>query len=303
MASAESKAPLDRPFGQTGRTVAEQIVRANGVELCAEAFGAAADPALLLVHGAGNSMLSWDEALCARLADGGRFVIRYDQRDAGRSVTSEAGAPGYTERDLLADATGLLDAFGVGRAAVMGLSGGAATAQLLALEHPDRVAALVLMASTPGIPGEDGDELPGPAEGLLAREPDKPDWGDREAVIEYLVEAERPYCARTREYDEAAMRALAERVVDRAASVEPMVTNPYLVEVGASWRARLGSIAVPTLVIHGTEDPLFPFPHGEALAREIPGAELLALERMGHEYPPRETWDVVVPAILRRTAP
>ena len=280
----------------------ERIVRANGVELCTETFGAAGDPALLLIHGAGNSMLSWDEELCERLADGGRFVIRYDQRDAGRSVTYEAGAPGYGERDLLADATGLLDAFGVPRAAGMGLSGGAAKAQLLALEAPSRVAALVLVASTPGVPGDGGGDLPGPAEGLFSGEPAEPDWGDREAVIEYLVEAERPYCARSRQYDEAAMRALAERVVDRAASVAPMVTNPYVVDVGEPWRARLGSIAVPTLVIHGTEDPLFPYAHGVALADEIPGAELLTLERTGHEYPPPETWDVVVPAVLRHTA-
>jgi len=275
-----------------------QIVNANGIDLCVETFGDRADPAILLIHGAGNSMLSWDEAFCERLAAGARFVIRYDVRDAGRSVSYEPGAPQYALRDLVADAVGLLDALGLARAHVVGMSMGAAIGQLMALDHPDRVASLTLASSTPGSPGREQPDLPAASNELFAAAPPQPDWADRAAVVEYLVEAERPYAAR---FDEAAMRELAGRVFNRTVNVASSVTNVFMLDPGDPWRARLGDIAAPTLVIHGTEDLLFPYAHALALAREIPGAELLALERTGHEYFPRATWDHVISTILAHT--
>jgi pimeloyl-ACP methyl ester carboxylesterase len=269
------------------------IIRANGVDLCAETFGDPADPAILLIHGAGNTMLSWDEALCRRLAAGPRFVIRYDLRDAGRSVSYEPGAPPYGLRDLVADAAGLLDSLDVASAHVVGLSTGGAIGQLLALDHPDRVASLTLIASTPGSPGVESAGLPGPSSAL--REPPQPDWSDRASVIEYLVESERPCSPR---FDEAAARALAARVFDHTVNPES-TSNVYMLDPGEPWRARLTEITAPTLVIHGAEDPVFPLEHGRALAHEIRGAELLAVADMGHEYFPPDTWDLVVPAILR----
>jgi pimeloyl-ACP methyl ester carboxylesterase len=283
----------------------DQIVQANGVELCVETFGHPADPPILLIHGAGSSMLSWDEELCELLAAGARFVVRYDSRDAGRSVTYEPGAPRYTLRDLVADAVGLLDSFGLATGHLLGMSAGAAIAQVAALEHPDRVASLTLASSTPGIPGEETRDLPSISEELRAAfsdEPPEPDWADRAAVVDYLVEGERPYAARSRPFDEAAMRELAGRVFDRSANIAASLTNPFFVDAGPPWRGRLGEVGAPTLVVHGTEDPLFPYGHAIALAEAIPGAELLALEQTGHEYFPRATWDVVVPAILRHTA-
>jgi pimeloyl-ACP methyl ester carboxylesterase len=282
-------------------TMGERIVHANGVELCVETFGDPADPAILLIHGAGSTMLSWDEALCARLAAGRRFVIRYDSRDAGRSVTYEPGAPPYTSRDLGADAVGVLDALGCAEAHVVGMSAGAAIGELLALDHPERVASLTLASWTPGDGGRHPD-LPAMSDALrafFADEPPEPDWSDRAAAVAYLVEAERPFAAR---FDEAAARALAARVVDRSTNLASNVTNPFLVDPGEPRRQRLGAITAPTLVVHGTEDPLFPYGHAVALAREIPGAELLALEHTGHEYFPPATWDVVVPALLRHTS-
>jgi pimeloyl-ACP methyl ester carboxylesterase len=280
----------------------DEIVQANGVDLCVETFGDPADPAILLIHGVGNCMLSWDEELCERLAAGSRFVIRYDIRDAGRSVTYEPGAPQYTLRDLVADAVGLLDGFGLASAHVVGMSGGASLGQLLALDHPDRVASLTLASSTPGIPGQETADLPGASEELnafFADEPPLPDWADRAAVIDYLVEAERPFAAR---FDEAVMRALMGRVADHSANIASTLTNAFSVDAGDPWRHRLAEIAAPTLVVHGTEDPLFPYDHARALANEIPGADLLPLEHTGHEYFPRATWDLVVPAILRHTS-
>jgi pimeloyl-ACP methyl ester carboxylesterase len=283
----------------------DQIIQANGVDLCVETFGDPADPAIVLVHGAGSSMLSWDEELCERLAAGTRFVIRYDLRDAGRSVTYAPGAPPYTLRDLVADVVGLLDSFGLASAHLVGLSAGAAIAQLVALDHPDRVASLTLASSTPGIPGQETRDLPGISDELKASFADErpaPDWDDRAAVIDYLVEAERPYGARSRPFDEAAVRDVAGRVFDRSTDIAASVTNPFIVDTGDPWRPRLGQVTAPTLVVHGTEDPLFPYGHAIALAKAIPGAELLPLEQTGHEYFPRPRWNLVVPAILRHTS-
>jgi pimeloyl-ACP methyl ester carboxylesterase len=280
----------------------DHIVQANGVDLCVETFGDAADPAILLIHGAGSSLLSWDEKLCRLLADGGRFVIRYDLRDAGRSVTYEPGTTKYGMRDLVEDAVGLLDALGVERAHIVGMSAGGGIGQLLALDHPERVATLTLASSTPGGPGPPNPDLPDPAPQLFANEPPEPDWSDREAVIDYLVEAERPFAALSWPFDESAMRELAGRVVDRSTNLEWGLASAFSQAAGEPWRERLGAIAVPTLVIHGNEDPLFPYGHALALAEEIPGAELLPLEATGHEYFPPHTWDVVVPAILGHTS-
>jgi pimeloyl-ACP methyl ester carboxylesterase len=296
--------PPGTPEHEIGHTrdVNDRIVQANGVDLCLETFGDPADPVIVLSHGVGNSMLSWDERFCARLADGRRFVIRYDIRDAGRSVTYTPGAPEYTLRDLVADVVALLDGFGLDTAHFVGLSGGGLIGQLLALDHPRRLASLTMVSSTPGIPGQETTDLPGVSDALkafFADEPPQPDLTDRAAVIEYIVESERPFAA---DFDEAAMRELATRVFDRAADIAASLTNPFMVDSGDPWRERLGQVAVPTLVVHGTEDPLFPLAHGRALADEIPGAELLAVEPMGHEYFPPATWDVVVPAILRHTA-
>jgi pimeloyl-ACP methyl ester carboxylesterase len=282
--------------------VTPRIVSAGGVELCIEGFGDPADPTILLAHGVGNCMLSWDEDLCARLAAGGRHVVRYDLRDAGRSVISDRGAPQYTLRDLVADAAALLDALGVARVHWAGMSGGAAIGQLLALDHPDRVASLTLASSTPGIPGQEAGNLPGATAELqayFADEPPLPDWSDREAVVAYLVEVERPFAAR---FDERAMRELAERVFDHSTDLAATLTNVFMVEPGEPWRARLSQITAPTLVAHGIEDPLFPYAHAVALADEIPGAELLPLEQTGHEYFPPHTWDVVVPRLLAHTS-
>jgi pimeloyl-ACP methyl ester carboxylesterase len=272
--------------------MAERMVHVNGVDLCVESFGDAAGPLTLLLHGAGSTMLSWDEELCGLIAARGRHVMRVDSRDAGRSVTYPVGAPPYSLADIAGDIAALI---GSDRAHLVAVSGAGIVAQLLALEHPERVASLTLASTTPGNPADAGDDLPGPAAGLFDPRP-APDWSDRAAVVDHLVETERPFAF---EYDEAAGRELAGRVFDRARDIEASVTNAYLAGSDVDWPGGLGSIAVPTLVVHGAEDPLFPLEHGRALARAIPGASLLVLERTGHEYFPRHTWDTVVPAITR----
>jgi pimeloyl-ACP methyl ester carboxylesterase len=278
----------------------EKMAEVRGGELCVQTFGSAGDPAVLLVMGLGASMLHWEDEFCERLAAGARFVIRYDHRDTGRSVSYPRGAPGYTGDDLEADAAGVLDALGMTRAHVVGFSMGGALAQLLALDYADRVASLTLISTSPG----SGADLPGMAPELRARfanPPPEPDWDDRPAVIDYLVEEERVYAAPSRPFDDAQRRELAGRIVDRTTDIAASMKNHWLLDGGESWRGRLGEIRVPTLVLHGTDDPLFPIGHAVALASEIPGARLLRLERMGHELP-REVWGVVVPEILRHTS-
>jgi pimeloyl-ACP methyl ester carboxylesterase len=277
----------------------ERIVRANGVDLCVETFGDSSDPAILLVAGAGSSMLSWEEGFCERLAAGSRFVIRYDHRDTGRSITYAPGAPKYTGLDLGGDAVGILDALGVDRAHLVGISMGGGIAQLVALDHPDRVASLTLISTSPG----SGPGLPETSEELrahFARATAEPDWSDRAAVVDYIVEDARAYAGKSRPFDEAAWRDLAGRDFDRSINLASSMKNHFLIDGAGSWRERLGEMRIPTLVLHGTEDPLFPYGHGVALANEIPGAQLVPLEQTGHELP-RAVWDVVVPAILRHS--
>jgi pimeloyl-ACP methyl ester carboxylesterase len=283
------------------RTSNEHLVKANGVDLCVETFGDPADPAVLLIMGAAASMDWWEDEFCERLAAGGRFVIRYDHRDTGRSVTYEPGAPGYSGWDLVDDAVGVLVALDVPRAHVVGMSMGGALAQLAALNHPERVASLTLISTSPS--GREPD-LPGMTDDAMARfealtEPE--DWSDRTAVIDYLTGLSRATASPTHDFDEPAARALVERVLDRTINIASTAKNHHLAEGSGRWRDRLAELDVPTLVIHGREDPIMPLGHGVALAREIPGAELLTLDDTGHEVP-RRVWDVVVPAILAHTS-
>ncbi|MEU8897625.1 alpha/beta hydrolase [Nocardia sp. NPDC048505] len=282
----------------------ERTISVNGIDLCVETFGDPADAAILLLHGAGESMLAWDSAFAERLAAGGRYVVRFDSRDAGRSTTFPVGAPPYGLRDLVADAAALVPALGLDRAHLVGMSQGSAVAQLVALDHPALVASLTIASGTPGGPGHDYPELPPMTDDLAAffeGAAASPDWADRAAVIDYLAESLRPFAAASVPFDLAAHRESAARVVDRASDIAAQLTNPYLLDAGAPWRERLREIAVPALVFHGAEDPLFPPEHGRILAREIPGAEFRALPGTGHEVFPRHTWDAVVPEILAHT--
>ena len=282
----------------------EVMVEANGVRICAEAFGEPTDPPILLIMGAGASMLYWDADFCRRLADGGRLVIRYDNRDTGRSTSYESGEPPYALRDLVGDAVGVLNAFGLAGAHIVGMSMGAAIGQLLALDHPDRVRSVTLVASTPGGPGHESPDLPmmsAELQAAFAAMPSSPEWSDRASVVAYHVAGERLYTG-SRPFDEAAWRDLAERTFDRTTNSASSMINHFLIDAGDPWRPRLAAITAPTLVLHGTDDPFLPYGHAIALADEIPHAKLIAMDRTGHEPPPREVWDYVIPAILEHTS-
>ncbi len=279
--------------------MAERLVEANGVELCTESFGDPGDPAVLLVMGVGASMLWWEEGFCRLLATGGRFVIRYDHRDTGRSITYERGHPEYTGADLVADAEGVLGAYGIAAAHVVGVSAGGAFAQLLAIGFHDRVSSLTLISTSPAAAGE--RSLPSPTErfnAFLASA--EADWSERRSLIEYLVGYQRMLAGGARPFDEAAWRALVRRDVERARDIAAS-QNHNIIPEGDAPSEPISSIAAPTLVIHGTADPMFPLEHGKALAKEIPGAKLLTIEGAGHGVD-RADWETIAQAILEHTA-
>ncbi|UYM06827.1 alpha/beta fold hydrolase [Solicola gregarius] len=284
----------------------ETMVQLRGVEICVDTFGDRDAPAMLLISGAAGSMDGWDPDFCRALGEAGRFVIRYDHRDTGRSTSSPPGEPTYTGDDLTRDPIALIDEVAGGTAHVVGISMGGGIAQYIAAYAPERVTTLTLMSTS--IAGTPSTQRDLPSMAPRAREsfenpPPEPDWSDRAAVIDYLVEAERPLAA-PGEFDEAYARAVAARTVDRTTRIESATKNHWL-DLGDSEydSPPMRNVLAPTLVIHGREDPMFPPEHGEALAAEIDGAELLIVDGMGHQVPPRSTWDLVVPAIVRHTDP
>jgi len=271
----------------------------NEVELCTESFGDPSDPPILLVMGLGGSMLWWPDEFCRLLAEPGRFVIRYDQRDTGRSTTYEPGHPGYSGGDLLADAIALLDAYGLPAAHLVGVSSGGALVQLLALDLPGRVLSLVLISTSPAVPGDRTLPAPCAAFAEFARSASV-DWSDTDSVIDYLLAYARVLAGEKRRFHEAEARELVRRDLERAHDVAAL-QNHNLLQDDDRPRKPLSSIEAPTLVIHGTADPMFPLPHGQALAAEIPSAQLLALEGAGHGIQ-RADWDTIAQAITSHTA-
>ena len=169
---------------------------------------------------------------------------------------------------------------------------------LAALDYPDRVASLTLVGTSPG-----GSDLPPMSEEFLAHISGarSREWSDREAVIEHVIGMLRVFSGGSGHLDEATMRDLVGRDVDRTINIASSQINHFVMDVGEPFRDRLGEISVPTLVVHGAKDPVFPLGHALTLEKEIPGARLLVLEQIGHELP-RAVWDVVVPAILRHTS-
>jgi pimeloyl-ACP methyl ester carboxylesterase len=269
-----------------GQMVAETLP-VNGIDLCIETFGEPTDPAVLLIAGGASSMDWWEDEFCRRLAAGGRHVIRYDHRDTGRSTSFPAGSPPYSGVDLAHDALGVLDALAVHKAHLVGLCLGGALAQRIALERPHRVLTLTLMATSPGSVAADRAETGS-------------DWSNRRAAVNRIVATTRelggPFTA-----DEPHLRRLAERVFDRTHDMAASQTNHWCCPDGPAFRERLGSIAAPTLILHGTLDTVFPAAHAQALADEIPDARLIWLDGVGHEFPPMAVWSLVIDEILEQS--
>jgi pimeloyl-ACP methyl ester carboxylesterase len=213
-------------------------------------------------------------------------------------VTYDPGHPPYNGADLVADAAGVLDAYGLEAAHIVGVSAGGAFAQLLAIDFADRVLSLVLISTSPATPGDRG--LPPPtAEFVRFVTTAEVDWSDPVSVVEYLVGYARVLKGSRRGFDEAASRGFVRRDIERVRNVAAL-QNHNAVADDERTREPLSSIAVPTLVIHGTADPLFPRRHGEVLAEEIPGATLLLLEGAGHGIDTAD-WETIAAAVLEHT--
>jgi pimeloyl-ACP methyl ester carboxylesterase len=272
---------------------AERMVRSNGVELRAQAFGDPRDPALLMIMGATGSMRRWPDEFCIRLAEAGRFVIRYDNRDTGRSTTFPIGAPGYTVRDLADDAVGVLDAYGVECAHVAGWSMGGMIAQNIAIHHPSRIRSVFLFGSSPdgsaigaaasGV-GEDTRALAAPPQQVIA-------------LLSFLANVD--WTAPAPELDRANLAV----IVREARDILAHRRNHPIVVATSYWRDRLKDIRAPTLIMHGSHDYCLPLDHAKAMADEIPGAKLVVVEGMGHVLSPTSRyWDVFAEALIAHTS-
>jgi pimeloyl-ACP methyl ester carboxylesterase len=278
--------------------VTECVIRADGVELATQAFGDPAHPAILLIMGVMASMLWWPDAFCTRLTRRGRHVLRYDNRDTGRSTTYPPGSPPYTSDDMIDDAVRILDGYRIAAAHLVGMSMGGALAQLVALKHPSRAASLTVISSSPV--GADTSGLPGPsaAYSAHAKQYEAIDWTDRAQVIRLLVAESRVLAGTAHPFDEAAARRFIERDVERARNIAS-VSNHFMIQESIG-QYRVSNLKAPLLVIHGTADPLFPIEHGTALAETVPGATLVRLDGGGHELHEAH-WDTIVAAIIDHT--
>ncbi|MFX0170221.1 MAG: alpha/beta fold hydrolase, partial [Candidatus Hodarchaeota archaeon] len=260
-------------------------------------FGEPTDPPLLLIMGLGEQMIRWHDAFCQQLAAMGLWVIRYDNRDVGRSTKFEAaGVPNvmallmsgqppdrrgvpYTLSDMANDAVGLLDALEVESAHVVGVSMGGMIAQTLALQYPDRVRTLTSIMSSTGNP-----ELPQPkAEVLLLYQQVPPE--NRAEYIEHVVRRQRLLAGSHYPIDEGYVRSLAGRAFDRGFYPQGISRQLAAIIISGNRKAALQTLQVPTLVIHGDADPLVSVEAGKDTAASIPGAKLLIIENMGHDIP------------------
>ena len=272
----------------------------NGVALCTETCGDTTDPAVLLVMGAMASAVWWPEDFCRQLAERGRFVVRYDHRDTGKSTSYRLGMATYTVEDLADDAVGVLNAYAIDRAHFVGMSLGGYLAQLVALKDPERVRTLTLIASERLASAEPGMPAMQPAIAQYYAQAAGLDWEDRTAVIDYQVGAWRLMSGSAHPFDEGAIRARAGADFDRTPNLLTAFNHASLRDADR-WLGRLDEVVAPSLIIHGTEDPVLPFAHGLALHAALRHSRLLTLTGTGHELHQAD-WPVILDAIEQHTS-
>ncbi len=278
------------------------LAEVGPLQLAWEAFGRRSDPTILLVMGLGSQMVYWDVDWCRSLADRGYYVIRYDHRDIGLSTKlDELGVPSipklaalyrvglpvtapYLLDALADDAVGLLDALGrKAPAHVIGVSMGGMIAQLVAIRHPDRVASLCSWMSTSGERRHFRPKWRATA-ALLKAPPRDPDaWAEHIVSVYRAIGSPRPL------FDEADMRTRARQAIARSRKRAGFARHLAAIFASPARTHRLRSLQVPTLVLHGTADPLVPMVGGKDTAKAIEGARLYLFEGVGHDMP-RATW-------------
>jgi len=289
------------------------ILKANAVDLAYESFGDGNADTILLLAGLGTQMIRWTVPFCEGLVAKGYRVIRFDNRDAGRSThfahhpapdfevlaaTLMAGKRPdvlYTLYDMARDATGLLDALSIDRAHFVGRSMGGMIAQVAASEHPQRVLSLTSIMSGTGNPN-----LPSAKPDVMAMltHPAPNPFEDEAGFLAHSLSFARRISGRGYPFDEGAHRALILEETRRSYDPSGFGRQIAAIAVTGDRRSRLATITVPTLVIHGADDPLIPAACGKDTAASIPGAEFMLIDGMGHDLPP-ELYQVVVDGIAR----
>lgn len=283
----------------------------NGIELAWDSHGDETAEAILLIAGLGTQMVRWTPAFCRDLAARGFRVIRFDNRDVGASThLVEAGVPDlaalmagrplalpYSLQEMAADALGLLDHLGIDRAHVVGRSMGGMIAQVLASEHPQRVRSLTSIMASSGNPA-----LPPPARQVMAllTAPAADPALDLEGHVAQRLALARCIAGSAQAFDEAAQRELVLKELQRGWNPAGFMRQLAALACAGDRRARLASIQLPTLVVHGSDDPLVPAACGEDTARSIPDSEWLLIPGMGHDLPPACQPQVL--AAIERTA-
>jgi pimeloyl-ACP methyl ester carboxylesterase len=280
----------------------EQFADVGAVTLCYETFGDPTDPAILLIMGLGTQMIVWREEFCRQLVDRGFFVIRYDNRDCGKStsmegapittrelITKRVKSPPYTLAEMADDAVGLLDQLGIDKAHIVGASMGGMIAQHVAMRYPARVLSLTSIMSTTG-----GRLVGQPKMAVLPLFLGRPSGG-KEDYIETAVKLFRAIGSK-KGFDEDFVREGAALSWDRGINAAGYGRQLAAITADGNRTKRLSRINVPTLVIHGNDDRLISPSGGRATARAIPGAKLLKVDDMGHDLP-RPVWPKLIDAI------
>ncbi|MGN6253827.1 MAG: alpha/beta fold hydrolase [Solirubrobacterales bacterium] len=286
----------------------ELTAPANGIELCYQEMGDPGGEPLLLVMGLATQMIAWDEEFCALLAERGFRVVRFDNRDIGRSTRlSSAGAPGrldmllgrgrapYLLRDMAADTFGLMDHLGIDSAHLVGASMGGMIVQTAAIERPERVRSLTSIMSTTG-----SRRVGHPSYktfGLLLGSPPR----EREAMIERVVKTFKVIGSPGYPFEEERVRAIAGRSFDRGHSPAGVMRQLHAITASGDRTARLRELDLPALVIHGKSDVLVNPSGGRATAKAIPNARLKMIDGMGHDLP-RPLWPPFVEEIAANAA-
>lgn len=288
-------------------------VKANNIEIEYETFGDPSDKPLLLVMGLGGQMIQWEEGFIKKLTERGFFVIIFDNRDVGlSSKCEEAGDPDlmkafmaaqrgeavdapYTLEDMTDDAVGLLDALNIEKVHICGASMGGMIVQTIAIKHPSRVLSLTSIMSTTGNP--DLPQMTQEAAQILFN----PVPPERDAYIENLVQVGKFIYGSRFPFDEDKQRAFAARLFDRCFYHPGVERQTLAIMADKNRKEKLSAIKVPTLVIHGRDDPLFPVEGGIDTAEAIQGSELIIIEGIGHSIPP-ETWGQMSEAIAKNAA-
>jgi pimeloyl-ACP methyl ester carboxylesterase len=278
----------------------------DDVELCYETFGDPADPAMLLVMGLATQMVGWHEEFCEELAGRGFHVIRFDNRDIGRSkaqkhpvptirqlVMRDKRAAGYTLDDMADDSFALLDHLGIERAHVAGVSMGGMIAQTMAARRPERVLSLASMLSNTGAlwSGQPSPRL----YPVLLKAPPK----DRDGYIDHAAWVFSKIGSPSLPRDD--LREMAGKSFDRGLNPAGSLRQLAAIVASGDRTPLLRTITAPTVVIHGTKDKLVPPSGGRATAKAIPGARLVMIDGMGHDLP-RGAWPQMLDAMVENAA-